>query len=361
MKYVLMNKDHVILELELDINNNSFTKILRKVSMEYAPLSLYNTKGDLLEELNYWYHRRYMPDYRLDFYDLLENLDLFELYDYHETYYSFNMSDHYWVKPIDSEMTYQDILALKNHILPNFFEAALFKKNHPLNTYADPNITTEGILPKAWINKGEKSLLYKGFLKTELEPYNEVLAYMIAQKLGMDAIEYHLEIIDGQVFSVCDNFIDEHLEIVSAEDIMNGYQGEYNLENYLRIVKEHGLDASKMMNDMYLLDYLIKNTDRHMHNFGILRDPDTLKWVRVCPLFDHGTSLLSNNESTPKYFQNRESNFPFILSLVDQHYDLSLLEEVFEEFILLTKAYPIEENKVLEMIDIVRNQIRGID
>ena len=33
------------------------------------------------------------------------------------------------------------------------------------------------------------------------------------------------------------------------------------------------------------------NEDRHLNNFGIIRDVNTLKWVDVAPIFDNGQSL----------------------------------------------------------------------
>lgn len=42
---------------------------------------------------------------------------------------------------------------------------------------------------------------------------------------------------------------------------------------------------------MYILDYLIMNEDRHLNNFGIIRDVNTLKWLDVAPIFDNGMSL----------------------------------------------------------------------
>lgn len=42
---------------------------------------------------------------------------------------------------------------------------------------------------------------------------------------------------------------------------------------------------------MYILDFLIMNDDRHLNNFGIIRDVNTLKWIGVAPIFDNGQSL----------------------------------------------------------------------
>jgi hypothetical protein len=45
---------------------------------------------------------------------------------------------------------------------------------------------------------------------------------------------------------------------------------------------------------MITLDYLIANTDRHLNNFGIIRNADTLEWIGPAPVFDSGTSLWHN-------------------------------------------------------------------
>ena len=42
---------------------------------------------------------------------------------------------------------------------------------------------------------------------------------------------------------------------------------------------------------MILLDYLIMNVDRHLNNLGIIRDVNTLRWLRVAPIFDSGEAM----------------------------------------------------------------------
>ena len=37
--------------------------------------------------------------------------------------------------------------------------------------------------------------------------------------------------------------------------------------------------------------FLIMNEDRHLNNFGIIRDVNTLKWLDAAPIFDNGQSL----------------------------------------------------------------------
>ena len=42
---------------------------------------------------------------------------------------------------------------------------------------------------------------------------------------------------------------------------------------------------------MFVVDYLTMNVDRHLKNFGIIRNVETLKWERVTPIFDTGQSM----------------------------------------------------------------------
>jgi len=45
---------------------------------------------------------------------------------------------------------------------------------------------------------------------------------------------------------------------------------------------------------MLVADFLIMNYDRHLTNFGAVRNADTLEWLGLAPLFDNGTSLWYN-------------------------------------------------------------------
>lgn len=39
------------------------------------------------------------------------------------------------------------------------------------------------------------------------------------------------------------------------------------------------------------LDYIIANEDRHLNNFGLLRNAETLEWLGFAPVYDSGSSL----------------------------------------------------------------------
>lgn len=54
------------------------------------------------------------------------------------------------------------------------------------------------------------------------------------------------------------------------------------------------LDAEAYLSDMFLLDYLMGNEDRHLNNFGAVFDY-SLKQYRFAPIFDNGLSLLEHS------------------------------------------------------------------
>ncbi len=43
-----------------------------------------------------------------------------------------------------------------------------------------------------------------------------------------------------------------------------------------------------------MTDYLLSNTDRHMNNISIIRNPDTLELLGFAPIYDSGNSMFYN-------------------------------------------------------------------
>lgn len=48
-----------------------------------------------------------------------------------------------------------------------------------------------------------------------------------------------------------------------------------------------------------MIDFIISNTDRHLNNFGIIRDAHTLKWLKAAPIFDSGNSMFYDTVDIP--------------------------------------------------------------
>ena len=66
---------------------------------------------------------------------------------------------------------------------------------------------------------------------------------------------------------------------------MKRHDNEEDYEDYIKVLEDNGIkDARTKIENMYILDFLIMNEDRHLNNFGIIRDVNTLKWLDVAPI-----------------------------------------------------------------------------
>ena len=90
------------------------------------------------------------------------------------------------------------------------------------------------------------------------------------------------------------------------------------------------------------------NEDRHLNNFGIIRDVNTLEWLDICPIFDNGQSLNINfydeniviAEGEGRLFYEIKS-FDEIIKIVKdiKRIDISKLDGIVEWFDELLHKY----------------------
>ncbi|WP_295092757.1 HipA domain-containing protein [Ruminococcus sp.] len=158
-----------------------------------------------------------------------------------------------------------------------------------------PDNTSDGNLKKRWkIMDGKRCLLKAGSRPYRQQPYNEVIASIVMDRLGVDHVPYRVINIGNEPFSICEDFITKDTELVSAHRILQIRSKENHENDYLHYIntcKEIGVDISAAVDDMIVVDYIIANEDRHFNNFGLLRNAETLEWIGAAPIYDSGTSL----------------------------------------------------------------------
>ena len=71
---------------------------------------------------------------------------------------------------------------------------------------------------------------------------------------------------------------------------------------------------------MIVLDYLILNEDRHLNNFGALRNAETLEWLGMAPIYDSGSSL--GYDKTVPLMKDREE---IVCKPFKRHHDEQLM------------------------------------
>jgi len=168
-----------------------------------------------------------------------------------------------------------------------------------INDLNSPEPTTNGSLRKMWEynNKENISYLLKGWLgiRYKQEPYNEVFVSMLLDELHIDHAHYELKLAEGHWVCKSPNIVNTDTEMISALDVTRKYNVPRKYEDYMAICKKNNLTNNEdELGKMIAIDYLIRNTDRHWNNFGILRDSNTGAWLKAIPLFDNGSSLWIN-------------------------------------------------------------------
>ena len=360
MKCILMNKNTKVLSAEYHSSLGVFTDVYDIYDIDFAPVILknvYNKEENLKVILSNWFKGRGIPLWRDDLDLLLAKLNISAPTELLDKAFGLSLSDQYWIKPYDSRIEYKDINFFEHDFKDTEFIDATFSNNTETSTkisLISPNNTTDGRLKKTWIIDGNKRYLLKGGYKNEvLQPFNEVLASMISKRLGFNYVSYNLEIVKDKVVSKCECFIDKNTELVSAYQILyNNCDKDNAYEAYVDLLEKKGIkDARSSLENMFILDYIMLNEDRHLNNFGIIRNVETLDWIGTAPIFDTGESLNIIDYSDEEVIINGEgrffyniNNFDNILDCIKdlKKYDLNKLDGICEEFDdLLHKYQPI--------------------
>ena len=389
MKCILMNKNTEVLVAEYNTVSKFFDRIIEVKNIDYAPyiLKSFYIKDDINDtpfrtNLSEWFRERGIPSWRDKLDLLLHRLDISAPTELLDKAFGLSLSDQYWLKPIDSNLKYDDINFFDNDFdYAEFLEASLslnskiVKKETSLIT---PNNTTDGMLKKAWIIEDGTRYLLKGGYKNEiLQPFNEVLASMICDKLGFNHVPYTLDVYKDTVVSKCPCFINKDTELITAYQIRNDMKKHDNTddyEEYIKKLEENGIsNAREKIENMYILDFLIMNEDRHLNNFGIIRDVNTLKWLDVAPIFDNGMAL-----NIPYYDENEViisgngrffyevKPFDEIIKVVRniKRIDVSKLSDIPEEFDKLLHKYQsitkMSDKRIYRLCVLLNRQINKL-
>ncbi len=204
------------------------------------------------------------------------------------------ITDNYWVRPIDSDLTYDDVkfdndffsnLALKG-TYDSFNKAAMSKYSKT------PELTNIGSFEKCWKLRDGKWWMHKKATHDEL--FSELFIYELGKALGMNMAHY--ERGDGVIKSL--DFTDSaKVNFEPASTFMG------DDEDYLAVVKTLESICPEAIEDyvrMIFLDTITANPDRHTNNFGLLRDTKIGKFIGLAPNFDNNMALIARGYPTNK-------------------------------------------------------------
>ena len=298
LKCTLMHKRIQVAELELDDATGFIQKIGTVYAPEHLPVGIPIRKGVTdRAALNEWWTDRSIPASRSGVREALETLAITSTIMLLVRCWGLSLSDQYWICPEGSDLTWDSINFFENDFSDDIGDV-LFgaeKKADGLD-FSSPDNTSDGNLKKRWkIINGKRCLVKGGSNPFRQQPFNEVIASEIMERLGIPHVPYTVTWSKGAPYSVCEDFITENTELIPAWRILKTQKKDNSTSVYRHFInccEALGIkDAVPYLDRMIVLDYIIANEDRHLNNFGVIRNAETLEWLGFAPIYDSGSSL----------------------------------------------------------------------
>ena len=298
VKCTLMHKYIPVADIELDDATGFIQKIGALHEAEHLPVGVPVRDGHIdRAALNEWWTDRSIPASRSGVREALETLGIANTKMLLVRCYGLSLSDQYWIRPETSDLTWDKINFFQNDFSDDIGDV-LFgadKKANVLN-FSSPDNTSDGNLKKRWkIIDGKRCLVKGGSNPFRQQPLNEVIATEIMKRLDIPNVPYTVTWNKGAPYSICEDFIDENTELIPAWRIIQTQKQDNSTSLYQHFVNccnalgTPGVES--FLDRMITLDYIIANEDRHLNNFGAVRNAETLEWLGMAPIYDSGSSF----------------------------------------------------------------------
>lgn len=308
-QYHLMHRDEVVCSVLIDPITGAILKASRPSAPELLPL------GGSIDSamLRKWWQRRAVPVSQGNIRRILERIGI-TTHAYLEQNLGLSLTDHYWIKPLDADFGWQEINLFTNDFRDAVGDMQLSGTidevpELPTNAFS-PSSSVQGELRKKWIISDGKRFLIKGnHGGNSQESLNEVVASLIHKKQNRQPFVNYapIQLSPNQpLCCICESFTSDEIEFIPAIDVVDSKKKDNNIslyEHFIQVCSMHGLDESaarSFLEYQILTDFILTNTDRHLNNFGVLRDTRTLKFVDMAPIFDSGNSMFWQNPRLPE-------------------------------------------------------------
>ncbi|MBQ2548249.1 MAG: hypothetical protein II558_05020 [Treponema sp.] len=205
-----------------------------------------------------------------------------------------SLTDTLWVKSDRESVTWKDV-----NLYENNFDEVVSKLSFDGNglfgiqmSTTSPELTTDGAYDKCWLNEKDGIHLIKtgseGARNTGLEPYGEVLASQVFEKL-CKSVKYSLRKFDGRVVSDCKIFTSQEFGYKPISLFLKSGV-KYGLAETLEIYRDFGCEDD--FRRMVVADCITLNCDRHFGNFGFMVNNDTFERTVLNPCFDFNMAFV---------------------------------------------------------------------
>lgn len=302
--FILKHKNHDVAILQLsengDIENH---QVINPARMPYL-----GSKDE--KHLHAWWKNRAIPEGRARLVELFKQYDCSSPSELLMKNLGLSLSDTYWLSPAEFDLTWEDVNLFKHGEKTVHFHSG----NGRIHYSTQKDASLGGNLEKKSVRKDGIWYLNK-FSDSKypdgLQNVNEGFASMFHSMQGFDEYTSYEILSDSEPngISSCKYFTNENLELIPAFEVTGGYSydNEYDggkeLSKFIRICENSGLSKDyviRFLDYMLMTDFIITNSDRHWYNFGILRDPETLRFVSMAPIYDNGNSMFYNIYSPMK-------------------------------------------------------------
>lgn len=298
LKCTLMHKRIQVAELELDDATGFIQKIGTVYAPEHLPVGVPVRKGVTdRAALNEWWTDRSIPASRSGVREALQTLEITSTKILLVRCWGLSLSDQYWICPKGSGLTWDSINFFENDFSDDIGDV-LFgaEKKADGMDFSSPDNTSDGNLKKRWkIINGKRCLVKGGSNPFRQQPFNEVIASEIMERLDIPHVPYTVTWSKGAPYSVCEDFVTESTELIPAWRILKTQKKDNSTSVYQHFVnccEALGIQGTvPFLDRMIVLDYIIANEDRHLNNFGVIRNAETLEWLGFAPIYDSGSSL----------------------------------------------------------------------
>ena len=207
------------------------------------------------------------------------------------------ITDNFWIRENGSEKTYEQTRFHQDHLA----KVALLGSSAGIVIPPDhrsPELTNIGTFEKCWHLENDQWWLYK---RGDPEnTFSELAVQSIGRYLNLNMAVYEY-VSREEIGNIFDCRAPASISTVKTLDftggILNfepaadlGCKKNDAVKNY-QILKKLSPAAAQEYEKMVLLDALTYNIDRHLYNFGVLRDQATGQVISLAPAYDHNLSL----------------------------------------------------------------------
>lgn len=376
MKYTLMHLDREVAILDISDDSGYIKGVQRLIDARHMPLGtvLENGSADT-PALRDWWLGRSIPATRSGVHHLLETLGIPDTGVLLTRSMGLSLSDQYWIRSLGSDIGWRDVNFFDNEFSEDVGDILFgtVVEGGRLNL-SSPDNTSDGNQRKRWkIVDGKRCLLKSGTGYFMQKPFNEAIASAIMESQGIDHVGYEMVWVDGDPCSICEDFIDGNTELITAHYV-NRTRKKPNkstlYDHYVGCCREHGLDITPALDRMIVTDYIMVNVDRHLNNFGIVRDARSLEWLGAAPVYDTGTSLLGDLPTEIIRPETEPGCKPFGRTFLDElllvrdtsWIDFDALEDSLDvvEGILSMDGSRITPERTEALMDVLGYRIRGL-